>query len=71
MNGKPEDNNVEKLLTPKEAAKILGVSLTTMRGIIASGDLRYARLGKRIMIDPADLEKYVEDRKTGGKTTGA
>jgi excisionase family DNA binding protein len=43
------------LLSPEQAANVLGCSASTVRRQCASGELRYTRVGKLIRIDPSDL----------------
>jgi len=49
----------------KEAAERLGVSHWAVRRWIKSGKLRAVRLGRRVLIEPAELERLVEQGKTG------
>lgn len=49
---------LDRQLTQKEAAEILGVSERTIRNWISTGELRAHRYGPRIVrIDPADLKR--------------
>src|SRR3954469_4814270 len=43
------------LLSPKQAAQVIGVSHDTIRGWIAGGALPVVRIGSRRCIAPADL----------------
>jgi excisionase family DNA binding protein len=53
------------LLDLKQAAARLGVCTKTLRGKIASGELRGIQLSKRMWrIDEADLQRYVDWRST-------
>ena len=49
-----------KLLTVKECAKILNVSLGLAYRIVSSGDLPSVRIASAIRVREADLEAYVD-----------
>jgi excisionase family DNA binding protein len=52
-----------ELIDKKEAARRLGVSPYSMPRIIQDG-LQFVRVGKRRMLfDPADVEKYIQAKK--------
>jgi excisionase family DNA binding protein len=53
-----------KMLTTKETAEKLGVSVRRVNDLITSGRLPAERFGNAYMIREQDL-KYVEDRKPG------
>jgi len=46
-------------LSVKEAAPILGVSVFTVRAWIRQRRLPFHRLGRRIVLDPSDLERFL------------
>ena len=46
-------------LSVKEAAPILGVSVFTVRAWIRQRRLPFHRLGRRIVFDHADLERFL------------
>lgn len=48
-----------KRLSVKEAAAILGVSVFTVRAWIRRRRLTFHRLGRRIVLDRADLERFL------------
>ncbi|RLG85644.1 MAG: excisionase [Thermoprotei archaeon] len=54
---------MEKLLSLREAASILGVSWQTVRFKIKRGELPGIKVGRLWRIDPEDLQKYKERRK--------
>lgn len=57
------------LLSTKEAAKYLGVSVRTLWAITAPrGPLPVVKIGTRCLYDLADLARYIEARKEGGRT---
>jgi excisionase family DNA binding protein len=53
-----------KLLTTKEAATRLGVTVTRVQQLIAAGSLPAEKMGRDYFIKEDDL-KLVEDRKPG------
>jgi excisionase family DNA binding protein len=53
-----------KLLTTKEAAERLGVTVTRVQQLIAAGRLPAEKMGRDYFIKQEDL-KLVEDRKPG------
>lgn len=44
------------------AAAMVGVSDKTIRRAIAKGDLKHARIGRKILILDADLKAWIESR---------
>jgi excisionase family DNA binding protein len=53
-----------KLLTTKEVAERLGVTVTRVQQLIAAGRLPAEKMGRDYFIKEDDL-KFVEDRKPG------
>lgn len=57
-----------QLLTAGETAQRLGVSLRTIRAMIARGELAVVRVAARaVRIDVRDLEQYVRRRRSHGR----
>jgi excisionase family DNA binding protein len=55
----------QRLSAKKEAAKSLGVSLRTLETLIALGELRSIRVGRRRLIPIAELDRFTRrDHKT-------
>jgi len=53
-----------RLLTAREAADRLAVSLRTLRTIISEGALSVVRVGARgLRIHPEDLHRFIEERR--------
>jgi excisionase family DNA binding protein len=48
-------------LSVEAAAEYLGVSALTVRRLIYSKKLKASRIGRRVIITPANLAKYLED----------
>lgn len=56
---------LEKLLSTREAADILGVHVQTVRQYIRRGELPAVKISPRLYkIRPEDLERFIEDKKT-------
>jgi excisionase family DNA binding protein len=55
---------------PKEAAEQLGVSLTTARALIMSGELRSVKIGRARRVPADALHEYVQrlDAQQNGTT---
>lgn len=49
-----------------EAAEILGISPWTVRAYIHDGKLRPVRLGRRVLLEEAELERFIARAKTPG-----
>lgn len=57
----------EKMLTTKEAAKFLGLSLSGLYKLIANGTIPcYKPLKRKIYFDKEELEKWMHANKKGG-----
>lgn len=57
-------SKLEKLLTPQEAAAILGISPGTLEVWRSTGryDLRYIKVGRRVMYRVQDVEAFIQNR---------
>jgi len=51
---------IEKLLTVKQAAQVLGLSVKTTQGYIHKGFLKAAKIGNSWRIRPEDLEDFTK-----------
>jgi excisionase family DNA binding protein len=47
------------LLTPIEAAEVLGISRTTLYGLMKDGTVRRIHIGRSARISYAELQRYV------------
>ncbi len=63
MDGSENGGRQRRLISQKEAADYLSVSYDTVRRLNFRGEIRYLRIGRRILIDVADLEAYIERAK--------
>lgn len=57
-------NACHKYLKRKEAADILRIHPHSLDGLIHNGSIPFFRIGRRIMIDSVDLEKYINSLKS-------
>ncbi len=54
----------EKFYTVEDVARILQISVSTVRKLINDGDLRSIRIGKQIRVPESALNEYIE-RQSG------
>jgi len=54
----------KRLFSLQDAAKYLGISIWTMRGLTWNNSLRIVRIGRRIFVDRKDLDSFVEKNKS-------
>lgn len=55
-----------RLLTIKEACDYLRISRATLYRFINQGKLKPVKIGKRTLIDKADLDRLIEESKGNG-----
>jgi Helix-turn-helix domain len=55
------DAALERLLNIDEAARIIGRAHWTLRRNIRCGNLRCVRIGRRIMIEPSEIRRVIEE----------
>jgi excisionase family DNA binding protein len=53
--------NMKLVLDIKEAANVLSLSPWTIRRYITDGKLKTVRLGRRVLIEPSELQRLVEE----------
>ena len=66
---------MEPLLDCEEAAELLGISPWTVRKWLSTNKVRAVRLGRRVLIEPAEIERLIEEgreesvyrRQSGGR----
>lgn len=63
------DSALERLLNIDEAARIIGRAHWTLRRDIKHGKLRCVLIGRRIMIEPSEIRRLIEEgrKKHGGQ----
>jgi excisionase family DNA binding protein len=54
------DMETDKLLSIEEGAVQLGISPLTMRAWIRQRRLPYIQLGRRILLDPKDVQRFID-----------
>ena len=55
---------MSKLLTIKETAKLLGITESTLKGMIRRGAIPYIKLSPRVLrFDPEELDEYLDQRR--------
>jgi excisionase family DNA binding protein len=55
------------LVTSREAAASLAVSVRTLQNLQQRGELTAVRIGRAVRFDPADLRRLIDQRKGVGK----
>ena len=50
---------VKQLPVDEATAGLLGISLRLLRKLIAEGEIPVWRAGKRVLIDPAELKRWI------------
>jgi len=64
-----EKNKVTKLLSIKTAADLLSISPRTVRSYTSTGKLKPVRLGRRVLLAEAELERLIaESQEQGGQS---
>jgi excisionase family DNA binding protein len=53
----------ERLMNIEHAAMALGLSRAALYRLAAAGEIPFVRLGRRVLIDPADLDALIARRK--------
>ena len=53
----------KRLYSVKEAAIYLGLSAWSIRGLIWNGQLSTVRMGRRVLLDIQDLDRWIEVNK--------
>jgi len=56
---------VEALLSTRETARRLNVSLRTVLRLLDAGQLARVRIGRRVLVDPQSIRDYVERQREG------
>ena len=60
-----------KLLSARDAAKLLGVSERTLWSMTHRGEIAAVRIGRRVLYDPQDLSRWIAGSKTPGSKCSA
>ena len=54
----------------KEAASAIGLSHWTLRKYIADGKIIPVRIGRRVLIEPSELRRFLEQARNTTETEG-
>ena len=54
---------MQKLLTARELAAVLGVSVFTIRKWVCAKAIPFTKLGAACRFNPDDVERWLEDRR--------
>jgi excisionase family DNA binding protein len=52
---------LEPLLTIEDVARLLGRTHWTLRHDVKAGRLRCVRIGRRIMVEPSEIQRFIEE----------
>ena len=55
---------MDQLLSIVEAANILAISPWTVRAYVQSGKLNPVRIGRRVLLEESELERFITEAKT-------
>jgi excisionase family DNA binding protein len=61
------DANSPLLLSLADAAKATNLCERTVWSIVHSGELPHIRVGRRVLISRAALERWIAEKETGGR----
>ena len=56
---------MDKLLTPEEAAEILGISVYTVKDFLRAGKITGVKVGKLWRIEEIVIKDFIEANRTG------
>ncbi len=59
-------NSSGDLVHIKDAARMLGLAVSTLYGWVRDRRIPCVRLGDRLLFDPADLQAFVESQRVPG-----
>ena len=62
---------LERLLSVDELSELLGVSVHTIYSWVAQGRLPLVKVGKRTMFQPGEIERWVAERSSSERCSGA
>ena len=66
MLGSLPVSDKQLLLTPPQAAEALQISERKLWSMKASGEIPFILLGRSVRYPVADLQRWIDERKTGG-----
>ena len=56
--------DIKRLLTVQEAARLLAVSVSTLYGWVWQRRISFVKVGRALRFDIADLEKFIQASRT-------
>ncbi|MCL2745044.1 MAG: helix-turn-helix domain-containing protein, partial [Planctomycetaceae bacterium] len=66
-----EKDKVERLsYSVNETAEAIGVSSRTVWDYIRDGSIKHFRMGTRVLVPKAELERFIQERMQEGGTRG-
>lgn len=57
------------MLSIKQAASSMGVSVSTIRRLLDSHKLEYLKIGRRTLIEASEVERYISSLRSKGNET--
>lgn len=54
---------MQPLRSVEQTAELLGISKWTVRSYIKTGKLNFVKLGRRVLVEEAELERFVAEAK--------
>lgn len=64
IDNQHSQHTLKRLFSIQEAAIYLGMGVFTVRSLIWAKELDFFRIGRRMLLDRADLDKFIEKHKT-------
>jgi excisionase family DNA binding protein len=68
-NGRDQESTVQ-LLGLHETARRLSLSYWTVRDLVSNAEIPSVRIGRRVLIDKDDLNRFVGEHREGGEGKG-
>jgi excisionase family DNA binding protein len=59
---------MEKLQSIEKAAEVLGLSAWTVRAYVRQGKIRPIRIGRRVLIEPSEIQRVITEGKKPART---
>ncbi len=64
LNPERKNRKMQQLYSIKASAVILAISPWTVRAFIRKGSLKPVRIGRRVLLEESELERFVAEGKT-------
>ena len=59
---------MKQLFDINAAAQVLSISPWTVRSYIRTGSIRPLRIGRRVLLEESELERFVSEARTDGES---